>query len=892
MPGLVDIILPTGEAAAVPEENLSLALSSGAKVDVAKPAALPDGGGLLGEAATAALGAGRTASMGFSDTALAEMANIIGGEQARKDTLSSMDIARRANPYSNMAGEFAGMFVGGPTAIGEGIEGAVAEKVGEGLLGKVASFGARGVGEGALIAYQDGITEATLGDHEVNGQKLAAHIGEGALLGGSAGAVLGLGAHGLTTAVESIRGARGPMGAALADEIAGAPGAGKQMLEEARAAEGYVEKLRAHGMTAEQAAKSVDEMMTAARGRASVSADGMLTGALDSIGETIASKRAGGNAEIEQTLKETYAYYSGQRQKMVDAIDGHAMQLAKSTDRMYAVEKAIDSGAYTYKADYMSKLVDHGRFDTQRDVLARLLQETDDVLKFWESTAAKGGDRAGAIASLRKQHTDALYALMNVEGRGASVEASRDFFMKADGFKQSIDSFSKFGGSRFGAPEAVDHATMGLRPLGNKWRSALEDVEVWGEAGLAQKEQNAAFSVDKGRGDHFDSLFADRIDTVAGFSEKTANPAKFKTFLKTLGSEADSAVPTRTIEDSIGRLRDRARIGEKWGTLAPEQAAELRAAADEFESVVKKAREEGESISRIERMQLEEKDKALGGILGLGADIITRPAKTMERLAALRNATAKVEQAIEGGLKRFFGGKSGPELVAEFKPRPVPEVAKDIAEVKTLAANPAALDMRARQSVGDMAKVAPNTAEAAIATFKRAVYFLANEAPPASVRLGVLAMNAPEPRYTAQQAHEWEAKKRAAFDPKTVVFDMKSGKLNREAIRTIEFVSPKLYMEIQHSAQEYVLKLAQEGKIDAMPRAQQAALAALLKVPADGTWQPDFMLMMQAAKSTPAPQSPPGGGVPPVAQPAVMSKRAIKMDHGIYETEAYAIEKR
>jgi hypothetical protein len=883
MPGLVDIVLPSGEQATVPQEDLSQALAAGAK-----PSQAIDGGGLLGEAATAALGAGRTASMGFSDTALAEMANIIGGEQARKDTLASMDIARRANPYSNMAGEFAGMFVGGPTAIGEGIEGAVAEKVGEGLLGKVASFGARGVGEGALIAYQDGITEATLGDHEVNGQKLAAHIGEGALLGGTLGAALGVGAHGLTSAVESIRGLRGVPSTAVLDEVAGIEGAGRLLREDAAEVEKLITTLEKGGATSEQAAKMADEAMTFSRAQANSG------GLLEDVAAKYAQNRAGGNAQIEEALRFSISDRARKLADRASVLDEHALKLKAVGDRVMRAEDALNEVQFKYKAEQMAKLVEPANFAAQRDTLAKLLQDSDDVLKFWESTAAKGGAE-GSIKSLRKQWTDALDMLAKVEESG-SATASRDFFIRADKFKRSIDSFAQFGKSPYGLPEAVMHAEMGLRPLGDKWRYALEDAAVWGDAGLAQKEWNATFSQTFSRRQDFGGRFAVGIDQVRGVPVAEMDAAKVKdALLKKLGSEADAQQALKSTESWINGNRDRIAAIKKYGDLLPSEIAALEdgsKALGEFETLLGSAKKESEIIARIERLQLEEQGKALGGIMGLGADLVTRPFKTMERLGDLIQAKQKVEQAIEGGLKRFFGGKSGPELVAEFKPRPVPEVAKDIAEVKTLAANPAALDMRARQSVGDMAKVAPNTAEAAIATFKRAVYFLANEAPPASVRLGVLAMNAPEPRYTAQQAHEWEAKKRAAFDPKTVVFDMKSGKLNREAIRTIEFVSPKLYMEIQHSAQEYVLKLAQEGKIDAMPRAQQAALAALLKVPADGTWQPDFMLMMQAAKSTPAPQSPPGGGVPPVAQPAVMSKRAIKMNHGIYETEAYAIEKR
>lgn len=884
MPGLVDITLADGSPATVPEENLPLALSSGAHVDVATSAPALDGGGLLGEAATAALGAGRTASMGFSDSALAEMANIIGGEQARKDALHSMDIARRANPYSNMAGEFAGLFVGGPTAIGEGVEQAVAEKAGEGLFGKVASFGLRGGVEGALIEHQNQISEATLGDHELNGQKMAAHIGEGALLGGTLGAGLGVGAHGLTSAVESLRGLRGVPSNAVLDEVAGVEGAGKLLREDAAETQKLVTTLEKSGATTEQAARMADEAMAFSRAQSNSG------GILEEVAAKYAQNRAGGNPAIEEALRFSI---SDRARKLADraaVLDEHALKLKAVGDRVMRAEDALNEVQFKYKAEQMAKLVDPARFESQRDTLAKLLQDSDDVLKFWESTASKGGAE-GAIRSLRKQYTDALGALAKVEESGATT-ASRDFFIRADKFKRSIDSFAQYGKSPYGLPEAVMHPEAGLRPLGDKWRNALEDANVWGDAGLAQKEWNATFSNTFSRRQDFGGRFAVGIDQVRGVPVAEMDAEKIKNaLLKKLGSEADAQQALKSTEAWVNGNRDRIAAIRKYGDLVPTELAALddgTKALGEFESVLGTAKKESEIVSRIERLQLEEQGKALGGVMGLGADLVTRPFKTMERLGDLIQAKQRVEKAIAGGLERFFGGKAGPEVLAELKPRPPKDVAKDISEVRQLAANPAALEERARASVGDMAKYAPRTADAAMATFKRAVLFLANEAPPASVRLGVLAMSAPEPRYTAQQLHEWETKKRAAFDPKTVVFDMKSGRLNREAIRTIEFVSPKLYMEIQHSAQEWVLREQQKGTIDKMPRAQQAALAALLKVPADGTWQPDFMLMMQAAKATPAPQSA------PTSAPSMMttSKRAIRMNTGIYETEAYAIEKR
>lgn len=888
MPGLVDIVLPDGQQAAVPEENLAVALASGARADVPAPAAPLDGGGLLGQLGTAAIGAGRTASMGFSDQALGEIANITGGESARQDTLKAIDLARRANPYSNMAGEFAGMFIGGPTAAGEAIEQSAATRLGESLAGKVGGMALRGATEGALLGYQQQISEATLGDAELNGEKAFASIGKDALLGGALGAGLGLGSHALSSALSRVRPTRGPLPTSTLDEIAGVEGAGKALREHAAGTESLVSDLRKAGATSEQAAKMADDVLTMSRAKANA---GPVSGLIDDAAAEYAARRAGGNATMGETIAEAYKQNAQKLAERAQVIDDHALKLKKVGDRVMRAEDALNEVQFKYKADQMAKLVDAGKFDVQRDTLAKLLQDTDETLRFWEGTASKGGAE-GAIKSLRKQWTDALDSLAKVE-EGGAASASRDFFVKADKFKRSIDSLSQYGRSPYGLPEAVMHPEAGLRGLGDKWRGALEDADVWGNAGLAQKEWNATFSNTFSRRQDFGGRFQVAIDQARGVPIGEMDAEKVKNaLLKKLGSEADAQQALKSTESWVSGNRDRIAAIRKYGDLDAKQLAALEdghAALGEFETVLGTARKEAEVIARIEKMQLEEQGKAVGGLLGLGADLVTRPLTTMERLGALRALTRKTEEAVAGGLERFFG-KKGPAVLEDLSaPRPKAEVAKEIGEVRAVAANPQALQARAEAVVGDMPQYAPSTAQSAISTAKRAIMWLAKEAPRASVSVGLLSMHKPEPRYSDQQIREWETKRRAAFDPPSVLADMKRGRLNRDAIRTIEFVSPKLYAEMQRTAQDWIERRRADGTLDRMPYQQKAALATLLKVPADGTWQPDFLLMMQAAKQQPtASQQPPSSA----AAPAPLSKRAIKIDHDVWKTDSQDIETR
>ena len=164
----VDIILPTGEAATVPQADLAQALAAGA-TEAPPPQQF---GGLLGQSAAAIFGAGRTATLGMSDALLVEGANILGGHEARAEMLHGLNVAEEENPYSSMGGEAAGLFVGGGggvTQIGSAVEAGGARVLGKGLAGGIGSFALRGAAEGAILGTQHTITEATLGDVDLNG---------------------------------------------------------------------------------------------------------------------------------------------------------------------------------------------------------------------------------------------------------------------------------------------------------------------------------------------------------------------------------------------------------------------------------------------------------------------------------------------------------------------------------------------------------------------------------------------------------------------------------------------------------------------------------------------------------------------------------------------------
>ncbi len=932
-PALVDIVLPSGEQATVPQADLAQALAAGAHHAPAAPthqaidtglgtvqgSALTDyvGEQSLGILARGA-GAARGLTFGVSDTILAEGAEAVGGKALRKETLGALSLAKKSNPYSDMAGEALGLYLGPTGAVGELAEGGIAARAGHGLLGKTLAFGGRGAVEGAMIGAQNQITEDTLEDHALIGEQIFASAAKDGLLGLGAGAALGAGSHYLGMVPQLFKSARGPVSDTMLDEIAGGPGMGRLVRDEARSTEGLIGDLQRGGATSEQAGKLAGEANAMGRAHASVKeaevaagvsgfglsgeARGPITGPLDDAMSMYASNRAGGNAQIEEALGRGYAERSARLSQQAKILDEHALKLKAVTDRVLVAERAMDEAQFLQRPDRMAKLIDTSRGELQRDLAASMNQSVENTLGILEATATRGGSPV-AVNKIRKQLADVsklgITMARDEAGQMVSLKPKQlhEIYMGANRLKQTVGREAGFGI----APHMRTEAQREFGSLYETLRVGLEDEAVWGaEAGSNQRVLNEVFSTDFKRSNDFLNRFSVGLDEAKGVPLPEANAESLKNnLLKKLGSEADSQQAIKSTETWIDRNRKRIAALEKHGDLTPEQAkmvSDGRAALADFEKTLGGARKESETLAKLKEMHEDEAGKGLGGVLGLLSDVVTRPATTMGRLAQVRQTTRSLEKAIEGGLGKFFGSKGGEygAVAKSAAPRAKADVAKEIGDIREIAGNPMALQDSLARFTGDLGKHAPKIAEEVKATATRAIYYLAKEAPQPSVNVGLLGYHNAVARYSDQQLADWEAKRTAAMGavngttaPEAIIADMKKGKLNRDAIEAIEFVSPNLFAKLQERTRAELERMEASGKLAKMPYQQKASIASLLKVPADTTWTSEFIRQMQAAKTAPPIEPTPG----PSRKPSG-SGRPMKLNADVFTTDAQQIEGR
>ncbi len=912
----VDIVLPDGGGATVPEGDLGRALAAGAKVAQTGPAAGSDAEFVnsgLGQALTGILGAGRAASFGATDVIATRGADLFGGESAQRDVAKAFRTAKEANPYADIAGETAGLFLGGGglTAIGEAAEAGVAARVGESLLGKVAAGAGRGLAEGTTLAVQHQITEDAIGDgdHARSGEAWFTQVGKEALLGGAIGAATGGIGYGLgrlfgkgtaaateaaekgaLSAAEDVsRGlgpyrTPGPLGTSAVDELVGQKGAGVLAKESARSSEEAIAALRKTGLTGEQATEMIDGANRVAD--AAAAAKGATkTDVGDAIAGWYAKAIGGKDPEAVAALQRHYGIQRGLRDTSEDFLRTSASKTAKQlTDVFRNVEDIANESDFVMKGSRMKRLMKDVDVDQAGDVVSKMLQRVHEVTG--ELATSTEGATAKRIA---KRANEIILDTIKKPGADAA-----DIFIAGDKLNRMVGEF---------VPHSLPQTQMTqlqrfMSDTYASFRETLRDESVWGAGGRAQAAANDAFAGMKTRRDDMARTLASTLDRgergvklASGDFEKVEGM-----FRKLTGHETDAELEgIKSVEAFIDGSRQRIGVVREFGDLSAEQAAKLTAgekSLNAFEQSFRAAREEVSANNRVRSMQLVERERpAVGGLLGLIGDVVTKPLNTLDRLASVQNTVERVIKKVRGAAEGAVDGSAVSGAAAKAASKDA--VGKEIGHIAELAGNPERLSRVVTEMFSGIAKTAPKIAAEAQATAVRAVTFLAKEAPiPIGSRI-VFGTPQDKPRYSDAQLASWQSKRDAAMGaldgrtaPEVIVGDLQKGRLNRDAIRTIEFVSPRLFAEMQQTARDQISKMAADGKLDTLTLQQQAAIASLLKVPPGQIWKPDFMMMMQSAKSYTQyaeqnkSQGAPMGGA---------SKRAIKLDTDVFQTDAQAI---
>lgn len=926
----VPIRLPDGAAATVPAADLDQAIRAGATLrDVnadAYDAAMKQkvsgvGGGLM----AAAAGLLRTPTLGLSDKALVEGRRALYGDEAadslREELGAYKEYQSGASTLGGLVGLLAptglaggvgraGAAVRGITSVPRGISalGGAAEGAAARLLGQTAqsalgramqtgvALGARGAAEGALFGAGEAYSEAVLGDHELNAEKLFAGAEKGALFGGALGGALGVGGslvastgRGLASLVNRARPSADELGAvaqAEAKAAGAAAGADAKVGAAIRQEMKLEAELEMSGMKLGQTPEAMSEARAAINEVAEQAAAKGGAKLADDAAEAFISKRFADNAELADLHRRMYRDRAKQVLDYDDELNTLTRSVSGDGQALLNAEKRLYELTAQEKPEQIARLVNSKNMSGAHDTWQAVMEDAQSTVRFLRESGETGAIVGKGEAALKKFATK-----IEKIRTGSPEEYVKKAYIAIDNFKREIGQAAKFG-TRL---TETTPAAQTFDDLYKRIIPTLENESVWGAAGAAQREINQATAKALSTKRVFEGNFVTQYGSEAGRAEFVFDPAKVKSYLTGLGG-AEKDIAKRSLEDYFAGIRGRIEAAERHYKPSSRQAtsfAEAKAAIGRLEKTIASAEKNASEINQIRKLQQIEKDSSLGGILAgaggmlaMGGGLIPglaavvggaamRPMQTLAGLAKVRSALDKVDDAIRKGAEGVTSRvnvkiASDAEAVSHASAK---AAAKSVAEN---VGNPARMQTIVERMLGggDIATMAPNISASFAATATRAATYLASQAPQGHAPTTlVLGDSQKEPRYSASDLDAFAAKIAVIKNPMVVFAEAKRGTLNRDKIEALKAVYPKLYQQMGAQVMRQIAELDAKGTLDKTLSYQtRIALGMMLGIPADDTLKPDFVRAMQERQ--------PVNAAPQQGQ----KTRAMRIDSQSYQT--------
>ena len=185
-PGKIAIRDQDGSVWKIPLDQLERAKGEGAR-PATEAEWVSHQEGAAGASMSAAIGAARGLSLGFSDDLYIEGARALGGNESADRTRHVLNLAKEMHPDATLGGEVAGMTA--PMFFGGGA--ITAARAGESLALRAARAAPRAFAEGAVIGAGGQSSEDALGNHKAVAENYLTSMGKG----GAVGVILGTALH-------------------------------------------------------------------------------------------------------------------------------------------------------------------------------------------------------------------------------------------------------------------------------------------------------------------------------------------------------------------------------------------------------------------------------------------------------------------------------------------------------------------------------------------------------------------------------------------------------------------------------------------------------------------------------------------------------------------------
>lgn len=900
------------------------------------------------DAAAFAAGAARGLSFGLSDQALTKTGLVA------PETLAGL---KEANPNVSLAGEVVGtaapmILSGGSSllakgatkagagvlgvakagsAVEAGVAGLLGAEAATSLAGKIAttaiSKAAGSAVEGAFYGAGQLISEQALGRPDLNAEKVMAHIGLSALVGGAVGGGLGAGEELLKASVRTAAAKTERIGVRIQETS-------ESWKESWLRKHTSASKSRTTTTTTSTPTGSVSAGIDALKDSAKGSIDDALSALrqkTDDVPELAASANSMTARELVDALTVTPKKHEELSQKIVQALRNVDDATETASRQATNATRKAETRALLQQVNPTGAADDAVRITGElRDAIKRMQAEPDVY-------AAKG-----LIKKLETLTDGVEEKLVN-----GGMDDAAAIFETLDDFKARIDKHTKLF-ERAPNPEYAETVEV-LKGLRGRVKDHLENAALYGEGGSRQAAYNEALATYLPARKEFFRKFGEK-KLVKGRPVWELSEVKINTYLRQIGSARGEgrANLVQSYLDAADALNRQIGTSSRIAGEAFDEAAAL-GVVNAARTMNATAREQLELVSQLRavdpfrpladladyspvpgtRTVLSFVDKARNPVTQMkGIAALERAGQTIEKMAQLakmERATKTVTDKIESSVSRYLfkGVRTGKRTVSESIKETATQTAEDalqatapdkrarrlatpmalevlervrfgapramrtqderqedrkvaayrarLTELAEAAADPQALAQRLAKNVGPLADVAPRTSAQLTARAVAAAKFLHERAPkpPASFDTATPLRRRDSWRPSSGDLQKWERYVAAVEDPMSVLDDLEAGRLAPESVDALRAIYPQLYAEIVQTVAKQFDQLGADPSY-----AKRLQLSLLLGAPFDETMRPAFVATMQQsyAMEVQAPEQQ-AGAVKPTA--AGMSKLTV-----------------
>ena len=877
----ITVIDAKGAPTEINEQNLAIAQDRGARLPTAEEqqqfADQKEYGEGIGNTLKAgALGAARVATLGISDALAADFGQ-------REDVKKLRDY----NPVASITGEIAGavapaLLSGGSSLLakgagiaGKGVEGAaalgsVAEGVAakafgglaqKGLGGRIAANAlkkaAGGAAEGAAYGVGQAISDSALEDYDLTAEQLMQHVGTGALLGGVVGGGLGAGGEVVKAGGRAVKGAATGIRDALNDATSPIRDAFKSVMDGKASGEALKKQIKE--------AAEISSTLT-------------------------------GTSQHELEFFADAATNPARRADMEAALSGDET-IMKSAEKIRDTEDKFD--------DLFDEIVDQGRGQGKLEGLKTKMQgvnadiAAESTFGVYENASSALDDMLadpkafgnGAVLKKARSAMDRIQSQIE-KSTEEGGDASARLYYELDNVKRDIQKLAKRASKSTSL--ASDRAAFeGLNDVQQLLRTHLEDTQIWGEAAVAQKEVNAAWTKFLSNEGYAKADFKTLRESREYEDIYKHDPAKWMGFFKRQGT------PAATIDSEY--LAARAAARDDLILTMQRHYADGLESGKKIDKLRELAKQSNEVIAETQRVSaLQNRFKAIegdgsisgtaagalagfsaGGLKGaikgaFSAKALSNPQQTLRQLAAANGFAERLgtAQTVSGAARKsfdklgesvskFFGKakkagnavKGGVSAAADYAPRAaailggrdVPRDNKEaqayhreqIDQLKQMAQNPATTIDRIGQSTQKLALQNPAVAQALQSKAIATASFLLSKAPPQLQTQADMLAGRTQPIARSELAR-FNRYVNAASNPGAVLDDLAAGHVSVEAAETMRSLYPRTVEQIRAQVTE---KIANGHELS---HKQRLVLGQLFATPLASTEEPSVGAAFQA----------------------------------------------